>query len=142
MTNVTEPLPAWSFTDSKILTRIVIDFRIKLELSREDDTERFVVSAEKLTLVDNAAVTHHLGATRPGDLGPLLGLLRAGITALLVEPSGTLRLKFLEGSTIEISPSPLYEAWEVTTPEGSHFISLPGGGWAEFPVSQAAIKIT
>ena len=76
------------------------------------------------------------------DLGPLLAQYPDTLTAATADEDGTLRLTFGRGWTIDVSPDPRYEAWQITGPGKNLVVCPPDGGtlsiWTDDVVSSGA----
>jgi hypothetical protein len=65
------------------------------------------------------------------ELAPTLGLLGVGLERIGVQRTGELRIDFADGSVLEVSPHPAYEAWEVSGVDSLAalgYLCGPGGG--------------
>lgn len=72
--------------------------------------------------------THHLDPFRREDLGPLLGLYPDGLSTLVADGDGTLRLGFASGAELVVPASAApYEAWEVRGPGDALVVCTAGG---------------
>jgi len=66
-----------------------------------------------------------------GQVAPLLSLVHRSIDLITVHRSGTLLLRFGDGSSIRIDPHPQFEAWEARGKgafEELAYLCNPGGG--------------
>jgi Family of unknown function (DUF6188) len=66
--------------------------------------------------------------------GPVLKLWGARILEAIATEGGGLTLHFEGGGTLQASPDPHYESWELAGPSGLKVIALPGGGLATWGV--------
>jgi hypothetical protein len=73
-----------------------------------------------------------LGASdEPTQYIPLLALIGQTVSEAEATREGELALVFSDGTQLNASPDPAYEAWNVTV-EGWNLVSLPGGRVATF----------
>ena len=67
----------------------------------------------------------------PEQLAPLLTVLGAYMTMIVVSRSGDLVVQFADSSELRVEPHPRFEAWELHgggTLEGMSYFADPGGG--------------
>jgi hypothetical protein len=77
----------------------------------------------------------------PGDLPSGRGLwqgLRGRVVeaGIVDEDSGSLRITFSGGVTLQVLPDPAFESWSASWPDGATVVALPGGGlssWSAQP---------
>lgn len=98
------------------------------------EEKAYRVFAGQIVVVGPDGTTETCEASKPGGLGIVLALLRESLVGLAVDPGGALRMRFANGWAFVIDALALYEAWEVWSPSGMRYISLPGGGVDAFEV--------
>jgi hypothetical protein len=63
----------------------------------------------------------------PVSLGPVLTCTRTVVESATAVEDGHLEVSFVDGSSLRVTPSPAYEAWELAGPRGSKIVCMPGG---------------
>jgi hypothetical protein len=114
--------------DETDLTYICIDHQARLQFGKAE----IVIECPFLLTVDN--VVHRLDPQTRIDLGPLLALYPASLSAAYVSKGAALHLDFDNGATVVVPQDPQYEAWQVHDSHGRLLVCLPGttGDIAEF----------
>lgn len=107
-----------------------VSFDYAITLLTDIGAELRIGSAFLLRDADSAEVS-----LNPGDFsaaGELLSrvLHQRIVTATAEDAGGALRIEFGNGTRIDVSPSPTFEAWTFVTATGMRSVSLPGGGLA------------
>lgn len=63
----------------------------------------------------------------PVGLGPVFACTRTSVDEAMAFDDGSLRLSFVDGSSVQVPGSPQYEAWGMVGPAGLRVVSVPGG---------------
>lgn len=83
-----------------------------------------VIECPFVLTVDN--VVHRLDPDARIDLGPLLALYPASLSAAYVSERAALHLEFDSGATVVVPQDAQYEAWQVHDDQGWLLVCLPG----------------
>lgn len=101
------------------LTYIRIDHQARLRFGSVE----IVIECPFVLTVDDAA--HRLDPNTRIDLGPLLALYPASLSAAYVSEGAALHLDLDSGATIVVPPDAQYEAWQVHG-DGWLLVCVPG----------------
>ena len=81
------------------------------------------------TFQDRDGRTHNLDAGDPWDsLTPLFGLRYEYIESAEANDSSQINVRFGRGVLLSAGPTPQYENWELSGPNGLNLVGMPGGG--------------
>ena len=110
------------------LTYIRIDHQARLQFEKIE----IVIGCPFVLTGDG--VVHRLDPVARIDLGPLLALYPASLSAAYVSERAALHLDFDSGATVVVPQDAQYEAWQVHDDRGWLLVCLPGtsGDMAEF----------
>ncbi|MFB1295707.1 DUF6188 family protein [Mycobacterium sp. pW049] len=64
------------------------------------------------------------------ELQPIRELVGSTIDEATVDPAGALRVRFSDGTRLQVEPDDAYEAWNVSGPNGALTVCTPGGALA------------
>ena len=99
-------------------------FREALQISLHFDRVGIVIGSPFVLTVDG--VVHNLDPEVGADLGPLLALHPAPLSAAYVAKDAALHVEFDGGATVVVPPDAQYEAWEVHDDRGWRLVCVPG----------------
>lgn len=81
------------------------------------------------TFQDGLGQVHDLDAGDPWEsLTPLFELRHQFIERAVANDSSQIEVRFERGLVLAAGPSPQYENWEVSGPDGLNLVGMPGGG--------------
>lgn len=126
---------AWGLpVDGAVVSSCCFDHALTLYL----DNDVVFRIEQPFVYTTDAGATHHLFPEgEPSALSPVLSVCRRALRRGRASESGELALEFLDGSLLVVPVSPEGEPWEMSGPDGSRVVSLPGGGLATWnPTSQ------
>lgn len=120
----------WTFQD-RAVTQIIVDTAaFRLQTWRLDGGAEVRVGVPfTFRPADGPALT--IDPERARELAPTLDLVGTGLRAIRVSRAGDLRIEFADGSALEVTPHPAYEAWEIRGADslaGLAYLCGPGGG--------------
>jgi hypothetical protein len=102
------------------LTYIRIDHQVRLQFGEIE----VVIECPFTLAVDD--VVYQLDPEARTDLGPLVALYPAALSAAYVSERAALHLGFDSGATIVVPQNTLYEAWQVHDDQGWLLVCMPG----------------
>lgn len=145
-------LPRWACqcetarmaTDSELDDRWILGLRDISVGSVEREEFRILIGfgESRALTIEGAATLGAIEAAGPradmwddeqvGD-DALALLVGEQVLSAVVFKSGALRVVLSSGTCLRVPADDHYEAWQLSDAAGSMFVSLPGGGVAEFP---------
>lgn len=92
-------------------------------------TEEYVARIESPFTVHLAKGNFELSpeSDPPESFEPVRELLGQTVSESIVADSGTLKLTFANGASVQVEPDDDYEAWTVAGPRGMLIVCMPGG---------------
>jgi hypothetical protein len=111
-----------------IVNRCCIDWAVTLEMQTHDGDRFELRIGDTFTFTTADGVEKSLQPEEnPAGLGPVLGCTRTAVKSATAVEDGRLEMSFADGSSLHVAPSSACEAWELTGPQGSKIVSMPGG---------------
>lgn len=126
--NVTEFVDRWTFpVENLTVTQLRIDYSLVISLwvSKELFFD-VTIEAPFQLIIPNKEPVEVVPETLDG-MCSALNILHQVLLSATVFKKGTLELFFLSGSQIIVVPDNLYEAWNITGPNGLLFVCKPSG---------------
>lgn len=114
-------LPALHDLEGIDLTFVRIDHQARLQFGK---TEIVIETPFELTV---EGAVRLLNPGQRANLGPLLALYPATLTAASVDPDLTLRLSFDGAAAIAVPQHPHYESWHIVGPDSRLIVCPPAG---------------
>ena len=111
------------------VTRCLVDYSFTLEILEQNYSVAICLEAEFVLKISDRI--YNLSPANPTELGTALTMLHKNIKHAEAFKNGRLEITFEDDISLSLEPDN-YEAWQVTSHDGSMIISLPGGGLAIF----------
>jgi hypothetical protein len=111
-----------------MVNRCCVDWAISLEMQKPDgDHFELRIGGVFAFTAPGGNETLMRPEEDPVGLGPVLACTRTAVESATAVDDGRLEMSFSDGSSLCVTPSPAYEAWELTGPRGSKIVCMPGG---------------
>ena len=134
---LTEESGGWRLALSQGFVQLIqIDFRLGLFLGDAPDMAKLYIAED--FLLKNQGREDTINPEDSCSLAPLLAFFNAKVAGIDIRTTGHLRLEFEAGSSLEVNPNELYEAWELNSSIGVMMICSPGGSVSLFRNSQTS----
>lgn len=108
----------------KRVQSVGVDYTLRMHLT--DD--HFIVVESPLSILRHGeSITLSPGEGSDESFAPVYRLVGQVINEALADSSGALRVRFGDGTRLNVEPDESYEAWNVSGPDGLLIVCTPGG---------------
>ena len=111
--------------EDREINRCIIDYAFSLEF--QEGRQTAVLRIEGDFTIDDHGHTYRLNPSVLTELGPAVALFGQVVRFARASVEGKLELTFINGRILSVDPDACYEAWEMTGPNGTRAVCLPGG---------------
>jgi hypothetical protein len=116
------------------VVRVVVDDAVALECASSRGVLRLVLDAEFVFEVHGRRHDVDVDAD-PGSAAALLCLLHDHVRSATVARTGVLTVSFAGGASLYLDPPPTIAPWQLTGPDGSVAVAMPGQALAYMAAS-------
>ncbi|MGE2736061.1 DUF6188 family protein [Mycolicibacterium vaccae] len=107
-----------------VLESVLIDYTLRMQFSEV----YFIVVGSPFSAT---LAGEHISLSPEEDADeafrPIYELVGETVQDAVADDSGTLRVRFRNGTQLEVPPDEEYEAWNVSGPNGALVVCMPGG---------------
>lgn len=116
----------WTFVlDEASLGYLHVDFRLGLDITDRLGTVHLTIEIPCRLTIENSATI--LSPNDPPTIAPILALLSADVTSIIVQKTGHIAVQFANGYQLEVGPNARYEAWQISCTNEFLMVCAPGG---------------
>ncbi|MDW5614059.1 MULTISPECIES: DUF6188 family protein [Mycolicibacterium] len=118
--------------NGKSLQSVLIEYTLRMQLS-----DVYFIVIESPFNVDSHGESVSLSPEEDADeaFQPIRQLVGQTVEEATADETGALRVRFSDGTRLEVPPDEAYEAWSVSGPNGALVVCTPGGKLAIWSAS-------